>query len=88
MGWHPLLLNPQVVFLGLCSQGKFLDLRSGHLVLLFQQSSAFATSLVLGVSGGKKSFNFTPLDKHQLFIHLSPTSKAQTDSYFLEGSCI
>ena len=56
----------------------FLDLKGGHLISLLLQSSASATSFVLGVSGWEQSLNFTPLDKHQLSspgVHVSPISK-------------
>lgn len=43
-----------------------LDLRSGHHISSLQQSSVFATSFVLGVSRWGQSFNFTPLDNHQV----------------------
>ena len=55
----------------------FLDLRSGRLISLLQQSSAPATSSILRVSGWEPSFDFTPLDRHQQFgsgAHPSPTS--------------
>ena len=61
-----------------CCQGSFLDLRKLlHVISLLQQSSAFATSFVLGISEGKQSFSCTPIDKHQLSspgVHLFPTS--------------
>ena len=41
-------------------------LRSEHYISLLQQSSVFATSFVLGVSGWEQSFNLTPLDNHQV----------------------
>ena len=56
----------------------FLDLKGGHLISLLLQSSASATSFVLGVSGWEQSLNFTLLDKHQLSspgVHVSPVSK-------------
>ena len=76
-GVAPLLSDPQGVFLLLCSWGNFFDLRSGPLISLFQQSSASATSFVLGVSGGEHSFSVSPLDEPQLSspgAQLSPTS--------------
>ena len=48
-------------------------LRSGHCISLLQQSSVFATSFVLGVSGWEQSFNLTPLDNHQV-SRLGPIS--------------
>ena len=76
MGWHPLSFWPPRSLPAHVQTGKF-SLTSGVVILSLQQSSASSTSFVLGVSGGKQSFNFTPLDKHQLSspgAHLSPTS--------------
>ena len=75
-GVTPLPFDPQGVFLCLCTQGSFLNLWSGHLTSLFQQSSSYATRFVLEVSGRKQIFNFTPCDKHQQPSpgSLSPTS--------------
>ena len=41
----------------------FLDLRNRYLISLLSQSSAFATSFLLGISGWEQSFSFTLLDK-------------------------
>ena len=70
-----------------CADGEvFLDLRSGHLISLLQQSSASTTSFVLGVSGWEQSFTFTPLDKYQLSspgAHLFPTSVSEVGKNIL-----
>ena len=77
MGQQPTHPRPRFLYL-CCCQGGFLDLRKFlHVISLLQQSSAFATSFVLGISEGKQSFNCTPTDKHQLSspgVHLFPTS--------------
>lgn len=76
MPWYPPYLTPKGAFLHVCRQGSLPDLRSGHLISLLQQSSASATSFVLGECLDENNFSFTPLDKHQLSIpwaHLSAT---------------
>ena len=76
-GGAPPFLTPKEPSCACADRVVFLDLRSGHLISLLQQSSASAPTFVLGVSGGEQSFSFTPLDKHQLSspgAHLSPTS--------------
>ena len=75
----PFLFDPQEACASCtCADREvLLDLRSVCLVSLLQQSSASATSFVLGVSGWDQSFSFTPLDKHQLSspgAHVSPIS--------------
>ena len=55
MGWGPLPFDLQGVFLHMCSQGGLLDLRSGHLISLVQQSSAPATNFVLAMSRENKA---------------------------------
>ena len=50
MGWCPLLLTSKEPFCACADREVFLDLRSGHLISFLQQSSASATSFVLGVS--------------------------------------
>ena len=47
----PPFLTPKEPSCACADREVFLDLRSGHLISLFQQSSASATSFVLGVSG-------------------------------------
>ena len=77
----PSLFDLQGAFLHMCRK-VFLDLRSIHLISLLQQSSASSTSFVFGVSRWEKSFNLTPLDKHQLSspgAYLSPTSIVRVD---------
>ena len=49
--WIPSLFDPQGAFLRMCRSEVFLELRSGHLISLLQQSSASATSFVPRVSG-------------------------------------
>ena len=76
MGWSPSLFNCQEPFLHMCRK-VFLDLRRGCLISLLQQSSAFTTSFILGMSEWEQSLNFTSLDKYQVSSpegHLSPTS--------------
>ena len=65
-GAPPPFLTPKEPSCACADREVFLDLRPGHLISLLQQNSALATNFVLGVSGEKRSFKFTPLDKHQL----------------------
>ena len=59
--WSPLPFDPKEPSC-ICAYRKvFLDLGSGHLIILFQQNSASVTSFVFGVSGGEQNFKFTPL---------------------------
>ena len=62
MGWHLLPFWPQEAFCACADRDFFLDLRSEHHISLLQQSSASASSFVLGVSGWEQNFSFTPLD--------------------------
>ena len=69
MGWCPLPFDLQGAFLHSCRRKVFLDLRSRHLISLLQQSSASATSFVLGMSGWKKVQSYstwqTPAVQHR-----------------------
>ena len=56
------LFDPQEAFCACADRDFFLDLRSEHHISLLQQSSASASSFVLGVSGWEQNFSFTPLD--------------------------
>ena len=80
-GMEPLPFWPPRNFSVHVQREVFLDLRSGHLISLLQQSSASATNFVLAESGWEQSFTFTPLDKYQLSsprANLSPTSITKT----------
>jgi len=65
----PSLFDLQGAFLHMCRRKVFLDLRSRHLISLLQQSSASATSFVLGMSGWKKVQSYstwqTPAVQHR-----------------------
>ena len=78
MGWGPLPFWPSRRLPMHMQTGKFsLTSRVGTLSLYSSRAKLLPLSLFLWVSGGKQSFNFTPLDKHQLSspgIHLSSTS--------------
>ena len=50
-GEAPSLFELQGAFCACVERKVFLDLRSGHLISLFWQSSAFTTSFVIGVFG-------------------------------------
>ena len=81
----PFLFDPQeaCASCAIADREVHLDLRSECLVSVRQQSSASATSFVLGVSGWEQSFSFTPLDKSQLSstgAHPSPTSTTLSPS--------
>ena len=67
MGWGPFPVQPQRRLPEQCADREvFLDLRSGHLISLLQQSSASATSFVLGgVSGWEQT---------SVLLHLTNTS--------------
>ena len=66
MGWCPLpFLTPKEPSCACADREVFLDLRSGHLISFLQQSSASATSFVLGVSGWKQT---------SVLLHLTNTS--------------
>ena len=73
----PPFLTPKEPSCTCADREVFLDFRSGPLFSLLQQSSASATSFLLGLAWRKQSFGFTPFDKYQLSIpeaHRSPTS--------------
>ena len=81
MGWCPSIFDPQEAPPVRCRTGTS-SLTSGAGTLsLLQQSSASATSSVLGVSGWEQSFSLTPPHKHQLSSPgacPSPASPAQS----------
>ena len=54
-GVAPLPFDPQGAFLHMCSRGGLLDLKSGHLISLLQQSSGPVINLVLEVSRENKA---------------------------------